>query len=64
MNVIMKKIKERMTGNAWNNLGQLNWTLPKLHYIKKVTIPHMANINVCRYSHNVSRLKHQQHKQQ
>ena len=22
----------------------------KLHYIKKVTIPHMANINVCRYS--------------
>ena len=32
----------------------------KLHYIKKVTIPHMANINI----HNLSRLKHQQHKQQ
>ena len=25
---LWKKIKERMTENAWNNLGQLNWTLP------------------------------------
>ena len=30
INAIMKKIKERMTENAWNNLGQLNWTLPKV----------------------------------
>ena len=30
MNALMKKIKERMTENAWNNLGQLNWTLPLL----------------------------------
>ena len=28
MNALMKQIKERMTKNAWNNLGQLNWTLP------------------------------------
>ena len=25
-------------------------TYDKIHYIKKVTIPHMANTNVCRYS--------------
>ena len=26
------------------------WTHEKIYYIKKETIPHMANTNVCRYS--------------
>ena len=32
---LMKKIKVNFAENAWNNLGQLNWTLPKKQYARQ-----------------------------
>ena len=33
-----KNIKVNWTGNAWNNLGQLNWTLPKYEFQNEVEL--------------------------